>query len=80
MNDNTGHIVSEEILKQLKPVEREQYDILPVDLHRAAMAVLKGRKEGYVSLTSGGKLSRYAAQQRKKKRKTVKASRRRNRT
>jgi hypothetical protein len=40
---------------------------------------LAGRNEAYVSLTSGGKLSRFAAAQRKAKRQQVRQSRKRNR-
>lgn len=73
----------------LKPGEKppEGAQMLPPEYHEAARRKLAGRREAYVSLTSGGKLSMWAAQQRKKKRENerkarrnmAKASRRRNR-
>lgn len=56
---------------------------LPADLEEAAKRKLNGKREATVSLTSGGKLSRFASQDRAKKRKQrrkiAKASRKRNR-
>lgn len=57
---------------------------LPHELEAAAKRVLKGKREGKVSLTSGGKLSKWAASQRKtqkknKRRKIAKQSRKINR-
>lgn len=79
MNEDTGHIVTADLLKEMKPEERGSYHILPEEFSRASRVVLKGKREGYVSLTSGGKLSRYASRRRRRRRKTAKASRRRNR-
>ncbi len=58
---------------------REQgYTPVPAELEKAAEKKLAGQDEAYVSLTSGGKLSKWAAKQRKAKRKKQKASRRKN--
>lgn len=75
MNCNTGHI-------RLYPTHENPptgFDPLPDELQFAAMTVLADRVEAQVSLTSGGKLSKWAAQQRKNRRKMQKDSRRRNR-
>ena len=75
MNVDTNHLVA-----ALRPEELEPgYEKLPSDLDRSARAMLRGRSDAYVSRTSGGKLSRYAAKQRKAKRKAAQAARKRNR-
>jgi hypothetical protein len=56
---------------------RSGYELVPNELERAAEKKLAGRNEATVSLTSGGKLSRWAAKKRKEK--MVKESRRKNR-
>lgn len=71
----------------LKPDEQGQYVPVPPELQRAAELKLAGQNEAMVSLTSGGKLSRWAAKQRKErtarkrrdKRNMAEALRRRNR-
>jgi len=78
MNVDTNHLVA------LQNMERDllharDYEKLPDELEPAAKAVLRGRSEAYVSRTSGGKLSRYAARKRKEKRKQARAARKRNR-
>ena len=78
MNPHTGHLVSD-----ITTIEREfrtDYVPLPDQLNRAARRALRGREETHVSLTSGGMLSKFAAEQRRAKRKAAKASRKRNRT
>lgn len=75
MNCDTGHLVRLGE-NEIPPVG---YEPVPDNLLRAANKKLAGKNEAYVSLTSGGKLSRWAAKQRKAKRKVVRASRRRNR-
>lgn len=52
---------------------------VPQHLNRAARRKLGKNKTAKVSLTSGGKLSKWAAGKRKKKRKAEKAARRANR-
>jgi len=78
MNVDTNHLVA------LQNMERDllrarDYEQLPDELEPAAKAVLRGRNEAYVSRTSGGKLSKYAAKRRKEKRKQARAARKRNR-
>ena len=78
MNVDTNHLVA------LQNMERDLlrargYEQLPDELEPAAKAVLRGRSEAYVSRTSGGKLSKYAAKRRKEKRKQARAARKRNR-
>ena len=78
MNVDTNHLVA------LHNAQRDalralDYEEIPGDLEPAARAVLRGRTEAYVSRTSGGKLSRYAAKRRKEKRKQARVARKRNR-
>ena len=80
MNPDTGHLVTQEVLERMDEEKKKQYKPLPQRLNRAAKRKLAGKGEATVSLTSGGKLSQWAAQERKKKRrKTARASRKRNR-
>jgi len=81
MNVDTNHLVA---LAARREKERDalralDYERLPDELEPAAKAVLRGRSEAYVSRTSGGKLSKYAAKRRKEKRKQARAARKRNR-
>lgn len=55
------------------------YTKVPKELETAAKKKLAGKDEAFVSLTSGGKLSKWAAKQRKDKKKAAKLSRRKNR-
>lgn len=52
---------------------------LPLELNHAAETVLKGNDKARVSFNSGGKLSKWAAKQRKAKRRMQKQSRNKNR-
>lgn len=88
MDINTGHLVSPEKFKEMMEnytdYDRkalENYQPVPKELEVAAKKKLAGKDEAYVSLTSGGKLSKWAAKQRKAKklRKMQKESRRKNR-
>lgn len=75
MNPSTGHLrVTTE-----GDIVPQEYVLVPRPLVPAARMKLAGRNEAYVSLTSGGKLSRFAAAQRKAKRQQVRQSRKRNR-
>ena len=64
-----------------KEIEHEANGYVPVppELNRAAKRKLAGKDEAYVSLTSGGELSKWAAKQRKAKRKIAAESRKKNR-
>ena len=78
MNVDTNHlVVLQDAARDL--LRARDYEKLPDELEPAAKAVLRGRSEAYVSRTSGGKLSRYAARKRKEKRKQARAARKRNR-
>ena len=83
MQIETGHLVADakmqEFLKELKREEVEKYKQVPEELESAAKKKLAGKDEAFVSLTSGGKLSKWAAKQRKEKAKMQKQSRRKNR-
>jgi len=86
MDINTGHLVSPEKFKEMMEnfteYEKEalkDYQPVPKELEPAAKKKLASKDEAYVSLTSGGKLSRWAAKQRKAKRKAAKQSRKKNR-
>ena len=55
------------------------YEPVPEELRLAAERKLAGKDEAMVSLTSGGKLSKWAVKKRKAKRKMTSASRKGNR-
>ena len=87
MNPDNGHLVD---LLKMTDEEKERwlkmndgkYILVPNELHTAAMMKLNGENETYVSMHSGGKLSRWAASQRKlrrKKKRMQKQSRSKNR-
>lgn len=71
MNVDTGHLIK--LLPDTKPPEG--YLEVPKEMNNAVQKVLKGKQEANVSLTSGGKLSTWAAQQRKISRKQLKSKR-----
>lgn len=84
MHVETGHLVDmEKIVREGKARDRtfEEAGYVPVPswLNRAARKKLAGKAEAHVSLTSGGKLAKFAAQKRKAKRKIAKQSRRKSR-
>lgn len=68
MDTSTNHLLSgEEYEKQRKILDSYGYKELPYDMERAAKQVLKGQVSAFVSKTSGGKLSKYAAKRRRRK-------------
>lgn len=89
MNPDTGHLIDIEKLKKsgispeemLKELLSAGYEEVPPELEDAARKKLAGKPETWVSLNSSGKLSNWAAKQRKVKsrRKMARKSRRRNR-
>jgi hypothetical protein len=69
MDTRTGHLMSGEAMERLRTLDKELaagYTEVPKRLSRAARRKLAGRDEATVSLTSGGKLSRWAAHERAK--------------
>lgn len=75
-----GKTLSEREKSLMKERDLESLQRVPPELERAAQTVLQGKREAQVSLRSGGRLSKWAAGQRKKKRrKMAKESRRINR-
>ena len=79
MNCNTGHLVTQEMMDVMDSHHRGEYTPVPENLNHAAIAKLAGKQEANVSLTSGGKLSRFAGQTRKQRRFMAKQSRKQNR-
>lgn len=95
MNCDTGHLVAGGALDKLMQegmvdslsstpnpfVEevRKAYTPVPDKLNHAAECALDGKEETHISMTSGGKLSKWAAKERKNRRKQQRASRRQNR-
>ena len=55
------------------------YTSVPDEFEHAAQCALDGKEEAHISMTSGGKLSKWAQGERKKKRMQQKESRRKNR-
>ena len=90
MNVQDNHLVRD--IKQVPKDKRKDYTELPEELAEAAEKKLDGKDEATVSKTSGGKLSQWAAKQRKiqrqaaqkaanrRKNKAAKKSRRKNRS
>lgn len=79
MDVDTGHLILAERSGELHSLMKQGYKPVPEELNRAAKRKLAGKKEAYVSLTSGGKLSNWAAQKRKARKKISRESRKRNR-
>ncbi|MHB8122608.1 MAG: hypothetical protein ACYDG4_10685 [Desulfuromonadaceae bacterium] len=80
MNPGTGHLVG--CFGSIPGEKRKDYETIPPELERAAAVKLAGKEETMVSLTSGGKLSRWAAgkrNERKARNRMAKESQRRNR-
>ena len=77
MDTSSNHLVSEEFLDRME--DTEDYTPIPEHLHYAASVALAGKAEANISKHSGGKLSKWAASERKKKRKAQKLSLRKNR-
>lgn len=67
MNTNTGHLVNLKEIDLDSLSNGQDYESIPKELKRAAEKKLNGEVEAYVSLTSGGRLSKFAAKMRKKK-------------
>jgi hypothetical protein len=72
MDIDTGHLIDSEKYAQEKDLSPKAlkdllatYTEVPPELSRAAKQKLAGKAEAHVSLTSGGKLSQFAARVRK---------------
>lgn len=76
MNCNTGHLVRS--MDVISSDNSHAYIAVPANLQQAADKKLRGRAEATVSLSSGGKLSKWAASERKQRR-LAKQARKRNR-
>lgn len=79
MNCNTGHLVTQEMIDAMDARHRGEYTPVPENLHHAAVAKLAGKQDAHVSLSSGGKLSKFAGETRKQRRFMAKQSRKQNR-
>lgn len=73
MNPYTGHLYA--LNEGESPFA--DYEVVPQELERAAGMKLNGKSDAHVSLTSGGKLSNWAANKRKAK--IAASSKRKNR-
>jgi hypothetical protein len=72
MDTSTNHLVSPERFQHMDPAAARSYTPVPKHLRPAAMRKLAGRREAHVALHSGGKLSVWAAEQRRQQRKAAK--------
>ncbi len=85
MNIDTNELVNEDALKELTEEDKLEFKQLPPELLDVARRALAGRNKMFISKNSGGKLSTWAAKQRKdklarrKKNKVAKLSRKKNR-
>ena len=68
MNTTNNHLVTEEQLAAMAKACQDitTYQPVPKHLQRAALKKLAGRREAFVSKTSGGKLSKWAAAERRR--------------
>jgi hypothetical protein len=73
---DTEHEMTDEFMEAAK---QEGFEPIPPKLEPAAKKKLAGKDSVMVSLTSGGKLSKWAAKKRKEKRKMAALSRKINR-
>ncbi len=78
MNTDTNELRQAKI-ELWDQLQAEGFEPVPDHLSHAARRKLNGRESAQVSFTSNGKLSRWAAKKRKKKRQMAKAARRANR-
>ena len=68
MQVETNHLISGDAMEKLsKFIEDHEYEQLPEELQLAASLKLKGKDSAFISKTSGGKLSKYAAKRRRRK-------------
>lgn len=72
MNPNTNELREMQSEAAMKVFSKQGFEPLPKDLQHAAKRKLKGKKSVFVSKTSGGKLSKWAAKRRKEKKKQTK--------
>jgi hypothetical protein len=83
MDVNSGHLITDEAYREMQDFQQRNYTPVPKELQSAAEKKLADKTEAMVSLTSGGKLSKWASEQRKNKRKSrakiAKQSRKQNR-
>ncbi len=84
MNPYTGQIATLKAMQELSAEQQDGFRELPGNLNAAASKVLGGRKVATVSLKSGGKLSKWAAAERRRDKershnRIAKQSRKRNR-
>ena len=79
MNCDTGELRRMANLEDESEAFKEMFTRVPEELEEASKRKLNGSNRAFVSLTSGGKLSKFAAKERKKKRKAEKAARRNGR-
>ena len=78
MNTNTNELVNSELFERLAKDEKKKFEPVPEDLNQAAKKALGKKERVTISRNSGGKLSTWAAQKRKVKRKQQRQSRKRN--
>lgn len=79
MHPQTGHLVSPYIADELRESLSKGYVQVPDKLNKSAKRKLNGKKEIHIRLNNDSGLARFAAAQRKAKRKMQKLSRRKNR-
>ena len=77
MNVDTNELINAKTFEELKKIKT--FEPIPDELEHAAKVKLAGRSSAIISKISGGKLSQWAAKQRKIKRKAQKIARKKNR-
>ena len=80
----TNELVSGDVFKDMTDEQRRQHTAVPDEYSHAAKVALGGKDRVHISYTSGGKLSNWAADERRKakakiKRKAARKARRKSR-
>ena len=75
MNTNTNHLVDISAFteEQKTKLAEQGYEPIPDELDHASRVALRGKRDAYISKTSGGKLSRWAKKKREKRKKLAMA-------
>ncbi len=69
MNPDTNELVQFATMEELKEAGKEGFIPVPESLEHAALQMLAKKRSVFVSKTSGGKLSKWAAKKRRERKK-----------
>ncbi len=69
MNPDTNELVKFSSVMNVNDLKKDGFILVPQSLEQAAKLMLRGKKSVIVSKTSGGKLSKWAAEKRREAKK-----------